>query len=304
MNIRIITHLMPWEIDYALLMFTQLKKSSYYIPEGVNIEVETVLNLSSYIINWEESKISKEYFIKKYNNLSKLLTNYKTNFRVFDEDKLYGHLDFQKEHKSSHIDYYFSICPDVYFSEYSLMYMIECLKQIEDEYFILTCQHRKLTDSSWDPTTDPDYLNISYKESNQLDIFDIRHKTKNQESNVYLTKVDSPKFAGWFDVFSKKFYEDLTPVHDDWSGYGPWDWYSMFLLSAVKDKINFNQYLLRGQTVGDYWIGPLEEVNGFSGYYKDFIKLNDIPNQRTNFEANMLDYVNKGIGMLKEKGII
>jgi hypothetical protein len=29
---------MPWDIDYALLMFTQLKKSKYYLPKEVNIE--------------------------------------------------------------------------------------------------------------------------------------------------------------------------------------------------------------------------------------------------------------------------
>jgi hypothetical protein len=295
---------MPWEIDYALLMFTQLKKSHYYLSQEINVEIDSVLNLSSYIINWEESELPKGYFINKYNSISKLLINYKHTPKIFEGDTLYGHLDLQRDCMSSHIDYYMNICPDVYFSEYSLMYMIESAKQLNDDYFVLNCQHRKLTDSSWDPTTDPNYLSVPYEECNKLDIFDIRYKNKNQESEIFLTKVDSPKYAGWFDLYSKKFYEDIAPIHPDWNGYGPWDWYSMLLLSSIKNRINFSQYLLRGQTIGDYWIGPLEEVNGFSGYYKDFIKLNNIPNQRANFEANMINYVNKGIGMLKEKGII
>ena len=47
MNIKILYHIMPWEVDYAHLTFTQLKKSKYHIPEVVNVQVETVLNLST-----------------------------------------------------------------------------------------------------------------------------------------------------------------------------------------------------------------------------------------------------------------
>jgi hypothetical protein len=63
---------MPWEIDYALLSFTQLKKSKYHLSEEDNVTIETVLNLSSYTINWGESKLPKEFFIEKYNQISNL----------------------------------------------------------------------------------------------------------------------------------------------------------------------------------------------------------------------------------------
>ena len=55
---------MPWEIDYALLSFTQLKKSKYYISDNINITIDSVLNLSSYTINWNQSKLPKEFFIE------------------------------------------------------------------------------------------------------------------------------------------------------------------------------------------------------------------------------------------------
>ena len=41
---------MPWEIDYALLTFTQLKKSKYHLPDNVNITIDSALNLSSYLM--------------------------------------------------------------------------------------------------------------------------------------------------------------------------------------------------------------------------------------------------------------
>ena len=57
MNIKLTYHIMPWEIDYALLTFMQLKKSKYFLANDVNVIIDSVLNLSSNLINWDQSKI-------------------------------------------------------------------------------------------------------------------------------------------------------------------------------------------------------------------------------------------------------
>ena len=305
MNIKIATHVMPWDIDYALLMFTQLKKSQYHLPEDVKVTIDVELNLSSYVINWEESKLPKEYFIEKYNILLLLLDGYNVITNVYNGDELYGHLDQQRRILSPEVDYYMSICPDVYFSEYALAYLIESAKHIEDKYFVINPQHRKLTDDTWNPTTDPDYVNVPFEHCNNISIFDIRNNTKTKQPEVYLTPVEKIKFAGWCDLYSKAFYEDLVPIHDDWHGYGPWDLYCMLIMHFGKQLgISSHQYLLRGQTIGDYWTGPLHPVEGLSGYYKKFIVRNEIPSQRLEFEKNMLSYAEKGLQMLKQKGIL
>ena len=48
-------HIMPWEIDYALLTFTQLKKSSYYLSTEDEVRIDITLNLSSYLINSDQT---------------------------------------------------------------------------------------------------------------------------------------------------------------------------------------------------------------------------------------------------------
>ena len=63
MHIKITYHLMPWEIDYALLTFTQLKKSLYYLTNDVEVTIDSVLNLSSNIIDWDKSELPKEYMM-------------------------------------------------------------------------------------------------------------------------------------------------------------------------------------------------------------------------------------------------
>ena len=294
---------MPWEIDYALLSFTQLKKSKYYLPEDVNITIDSVLNLSSYLINWEESKLPKEFFIEKYNTLSLLLKDYTHNPKIYQENKLYGHLDLQRDCISSEVDYYINICPDMYFSEHLLTLLVESAKQVKTKYFVITPEIYKLWDNTWDVITDKDYIDVPYNNWDQVDVFDIRNNLKNTQKEIFLDPSPTSKWAGWFDLYNKEMLEELCPIQDDWIGYGPHDWYSLMITEHVKSQgVDFQQYILRGQTIFEYSVGPLKN-GGFSKYYKDLLKLNDIPNQRQQFESKMQEYLQRGVQQLKTKNI-
>ena len=72
-KVKLFYHIMPWEIDYALLSYTQLKKSKYYLSDDVEVIIDTHLNLSNYLIDWEKSVLPKSHFVTKYNDLAILL---------------------------------------------------------------------------------------------------------------------------------------------------------------------------------------------------------------------------------------
>ena len=295
MNIKIIYHIMPWEIDYAHLSFIQLKKSKYHLPENTDIQIETVLNLSSYILDWESSKLPKEFFIDKYNEISNLLIDYNHIKRIYDGDKLYGHLNLQKECISPEIDYYIGICPDMYFSEYLLAYMIEGAKSIKNKYFVITPQISKLWDNSWDVLVNPLYQNIPYETWFETDTFDIIHNDLNLD--IILTPINQSKYAGWFDLWNKDFYENLVPVWDEWEGYGSWDWYTLLVTEKYKQLGgDFQQYVLEGKTIFEYSIGPLK--NGFSSYYKKYLSLKQILDQKELFKAKVPEYASQRIKQL------
>jgi hypothetical protein len=289
MNIKIVYHIMPWEIDYALLTFTQLKKSKYYLPENVNITIDSALNLSSYLINWDESKLPKEYFIEKYNQLSSLLIDYTHNSKIYDGNELYGHLDLQRDCISSEFDYYMGICPDIYFNEYVLAYLVKSLEHIKDEYFVLTPQIPRMWDSTWDVLTNEKYMNHPNESWDSIDIFDIA--TGNHPEPTLSHLGDNMKWAGWFDIYSKSFFEKLVPIQSEWHGYGAWDFYSLNVVNMFRHlggKIK--QYILNNQVIFEYCVGPLktDTINGFSNYYKKFITT--IPNQgRNDFSETLQD---------------
>lgn len=302
MKIKLIYHLMPWEIDYALLSFTQLKKSKYYIPDNVEVIIDTTLNLSSHLIDWDETKLPKQYFIEKYNTISLLLSDYDHNKKIYDDTQLYGCLDLVRESYDNDIDYYVAICPDMYFHEHLLTYLIQAAQEVSNEYFVITPQICRLWDETWEILTHPKFaVGPHYGWQNTIDIFDVDYFLRTAADPVKLTPIAQHKWAGWFDLYSKKFYEDMVTVPKDWVGYGAWDAYGMAVTTYARQRgYDFQQYRLDGQIVFEYGVGPLrnDTINGFSNYYKNLIVCKDVSEQRDAFNSNLNRYIQDKINEL------
>ena len=281
---------MPWEVDYALLQFMQLKKASQHLNDDIYFHIG--LNLSSHIINWDESKLPKEFFINKFNAALKMLDWAKeVNVTIYEGDELWGHLDLEKVQMDPKIDYYMSICPDMWFHEYALFYIIESAKQVKDKHFIITPEIHKLWDWSWDELVNENYQNVSYSDWNKSDIFEIQSRMLGEPILQQTTRF---KYAGWFDLYSKDFME-LIPIPDDWKGYGPWDYYSMLVSDiAVKNGIDIKEYVLRNQIIFEYHPDKNDKSN-FADYYKDLLSLNKIENQRQVVESKFPYYIEQWI---------
>ena len=283
---------MPWEVDYALLSFMQLKKASLNLHPDDKIYFYIGLNLSSHIIDWNESKLPKEYFINKFNaNLKMLDWAENVNVTIYEGDELWGHLDLEKTQMDPKIDYYMSICPYMWFHEHTLFYIIEAAKQIKDKYFIITPEIHKLWDWTWDELVNENYQEVPYSDWNKSDIFEIQSRSLGEPN---LTQISRFKYAGWFDLYSKDFME-LIPVPDDWKGYGPWDYYSMLVSDiAVQNGIDIKEYVLRNQIIFEYHPNK-EDKSNFADYYKDLLSLNKIENQRQVVESKFPYYIEQWI---------
>ena len=296
---------MPWEIDYAFMSFTQLKKTSFHIPNDVEIRIDAALNCSNHLIDWDNTKLPKQFFIDKFNSLLVLLKDYTVNPIIYEGDDNYGFFDVQKLAYEKDVDYYMGLCPDVYFSEHVIPLFLESVKQIPNKYFVITTEIYKMWDNTWDEITNEKYLDVPYEKWNEGDIFKIRYDLKNNTEDVYLSKTNKSKWAWWCDFYSKEFYETIAPIPDEWIGYGGWDYYSMLISEAIKSKgADFQQYILKGQTAFEYTIGDFKN-GGFTKYHKDYfsIKTNAIE-QRKIFEENLPYYLNRQVNKLINENII
>lgn len=305
MNIKIFTHLMPWELDDAAQTFNKIALAKRYLNPEDTIYIETCLNLSSYIVNWEQSQIPKQFFIDKYKYISSHLSEYNHKTNIYDSNQLYGHLDFQRELIDSNIDYYISICSDIYFHQHSLCYLIESAKHVKEDYFLITLEIPKLWDNTWDICTNKNFENDSYNNWDKQNINEIIYKSENIKEEPYLEKLNTIKFAGWFDLFNKNFYEKLVPCQENWHGYGPWDSFSTNVCAIAKQNFNLkiNQYILRNQVVFDKDIGIFQNKKNPS-VYKKYLSLNTFPNQRVEFESKMEKYIQIWYENAKRNNII
>ena len=294
MNYKITCHLMPWELDYALLSFIQLQKAKHYIDSEDEIYVDVTLNLSNYIFDWEKSNIPKNFFINKFEHIKFLLEGYKCCFKIYDGDELFGGLNTIINSTDDNMDYYIILNPDMYFNEKSLYYLIESSKLITNKYFVINQQIPKLWDPSWDEISYPYYSQVPYNKWHEIGFDEIRYITETQSNTPHLVKINNPKWAGWCDLYNKNMWNDFWVYHKDWKGYGACDNYTIILAQcALKHGIDFQQYMLENQFVYPYWAN--KNLIDFSKYYKDMLKLNDIPNQRDQFDSNMDAYLEKGI---------
>jgi hypothetical protein len=306
-KVKVLLHFMGWEIDYALLAFTQLKKSHYYIDkEYANVKIEAVLNCSSHHIDWDKTSLPKKLFIDKFNTLGALLCDYDYKPVIINEGQ-YGIITAQKDSYEADVDYYINLTQDFYFGETLLSTMIESTKHIKNKYFVVTPEITKKWDHTWDEITSPDYMSIPYTDWDKVDIFDVRNKSKAADQIFSLYPTQRSKWAQWLDLYNKAFYEDFAPIQDGMKGYGAWDLYTLHLTEYAKSKgADFQEYLIRGQVIGEYGTGPLKGKE-FGGYYKKYFHVIEGHNtkaQRMYFESNLQNYLNEGVNNLYKKGII
>lgn len=303
---QLYTHVMPWEIDYCLLLFNTLSSGKLLTKSKFKIMV--TLNLSSYIIDWNNSKLDKEYFIEKIHYYGKLLDVFdEVVIHVYDGNENYGHLDLQKAVVHEENDYYVAICPDQLFDKSILQLFEQSVNMINEPHFVLTPEIPKLWDPSWDIISN-DYYNrtIPISSNNTYDYMGINRYEALHITDTFsvdLEKLSTFKFAGWLDLYSKRVYENFVPVPNDWSGYGQWDLYALTILKTMK-RMNFpvsvSQYKLK-----NFITTSIENSNWNGGenrsIYKNRLKLNNIPDNREHYQTTLgnkidsqLDIIFKG----------
>ena len=301
---QIMTHIMPWEIDYCLILFDTLSRSKKNTSHRYNIDV--ALNLSSYIINWKQSQLDKEFFIEKIQSYIKLLEGFDlVNLTVYDGDANYGHLDLQRDVIKPENDYYISITPDQLFDTSMLYYFEQSVLNITETNFLVTAEIPKFWDTSWDVISNshfnylpPDTKGYDFLSINRYDALNIPATLP-----INLIKLNQIKFAGWLDLYSKNFYENIAPVPSTWCGYGQWDLYAMTIAHHINQSnipIEISQYKLEnGVTIS------IEYSNWNYGenrsIYKSRLALNDIPDQREKFNLELNQVITKQIHEIYEE---
>lgn len=249
--IQIVIHCLPHEIDQLEQTLIGLKRNSVKFDSTKDkFLLDVLLNLN--LVDWGKSKIPKELFINKFNNLKKLTETWaQTQFEIEEKNQILGCVSHRRRaFNNSQNNSIIVLDTDIIFSEntlYYLYYSDKQLKQTEQNY-VLTPQIPKMWDNSWDCLVNEKYLNRDCKEFLTRDPY-LYYETLEE---VKLKPIDSFKFGGgWFTLFSNNLTK-LISIPESFGHYGMEDTYIMFCSQFLKQKgIKINQFVLENEIIAE-----------------------------------------------------
>jgi hypothetical protein len=292
------THIMPWEIGEFRHQVRLHRLTMVHLNKNQldNLTLIPTLNLSDEIIDWDNSKLPKEYYIEHFKVSCKTLED------IIDIKPRVGGVVSTTEALKKNIediltekDYYLWMDPDIsypynYWS--TLLEAFEILSK-DNTHFIITPSTTKLWDSSWDVIVNEDQLNLPYGndgwyESNFEQYF---YPDKDPE----LDQTNTIKFGGGFgNLFSAKTLK-LFGVPDDYILYGGIDTYVMLGAEVLRKKNQLIQYRMKNiVTIQDFKFSDKEMYKSFT---PPLLKKDDqrIINEQKDkiYQSSINDLINK-----------
>ena len=271
---QLVVHILPQEIDWFEWQSKQLKQGSYYLDNDDKVLIDVTLNLN--LVKWEESKIPKEYFIEKFNNIKKLYDWADTNFIIDNDNICLGCNDKRRDSINKSIsDNIIYLDADLIFNPYILKYSIDSAKIIEDEYYIVSPQIPKMWDNTWDSLVNKEFINLLPSHENYKS-FDA-YKISNVFNDFNLKYNNTFKMGGgWFNLISTNLLKYIK-IPESLGPYGLDDTFIIECAKLMKNQnYHINQYIIENMVVA-------ENLKYRDNLYKNYLKVIDM---KDNFREN------------------
>lgn len=240
-KIVITTFIMPNEIDDLEKTLMDLSRASKYI-DGKNYELYVALSVDDYLVDWENSKLDKQYFIDRFNTL-KPLTDWANKSEFYIREDIMGCTSLRRIAHNEYKDatHFIWLDTDIVFDDKILFYIESSIDVIEQENitkkYVISPECVKIWDTTWDCLVNENFLNkeVGYCKVNNPFV----------DAGIYgeigvetlLNNVPGQprmKFGGgWFNCLSKELL-DRVPLPESLGHYGPDDTFIMW----ASEKLN------------------------------------------------------------------
>lgn len=264
--IKITLHCLPHELDQVAWIVDQLARSARLVDPSRFI-LDFTLNVSDEDVDWNKSKVSKEYCIERFNllfNRSPFINEHKISTAHSGCNTVRRNALRSKDD----VTHIIGLDPDLLFPETILYYILSAVDSLQDDYYIITPQIYQLWDESWDVISHPATRNTPREQKlwlqNPYMMFD-HHPT-----NIQLAMLPHFKFnGGWMTVYTKKLLQ-LIDIPDSLGHYGLDDTFVATCANILAQKgYNAKQYLIEDLIVMEDRVYRSESM-------KPFIKLQDL----------------------------
>jgi hypothetical protein len=261
-KIVITTFIMPNEIDDLERILGDLNKASKFV-KGENYELYLALSVDDYLVNWNESKLDKQYFIDRFNSL-KPLTNWVSKATFNIREDIMGCTSLRRiAHKEcTDATHFIWLDTDICFDERVLYYIeagIDRIAETDDlKKYVISPECVKIWDTTWDCLVNEKFLNkeVGYCKINNpfVDSGEVGEISLETVLNNVPNQPRMKFGGGWFNCLSKELL-DRVPLPESMGHYGPDDTFIMW----ASEKLNISgeqlyQFKLKNYIVCENYI--------------------------------------------------
>ena len=286
MKTQIIVHLMPYEIDWFEWQAKQLKISSHYLESDDNITMDVTLNLN--FVDWENSKIPREFFIEKFNQCIDTCFDWCNVIKDVNIDKTcMGCADKRRTSIRTYkdVDAFIYLDADLIFSTLTLKLLLDSAKVVNNEYYIISPQIPKLWDDSWNVLMNSSYSDFPWDNKTFIDPYTV---TTIVYGAPTLKPIANFKLGGgWFNLISTNLLR-LIDLPDSVGSYGPDDTFLMYGAQILKQSgYDVQQLIVENLVVSE---NHKYRVNSYNNL---LVNTNDRNKFREDSDTKLIEEVHK-----------
>jgi len=274
-TLQVTIHCLPREIDQLERLCNSLRECYFFVENQINVILDVTLNLNEYFIDWNKSKIPKQFFVDKFKNIDSFNDwTYQNVFEISEDDKCLGINDKRRNsiNDSLNSDYLMYLDLDAYFPNIVFTSLVQLFNQIKNEYSIISLETVRLWDNSWDGLVNKNYIDKDHEFFKNIDPYRANKiafdSLVNNELSIRV--VNTIKFGGgWFNIFSKNLLRFIN-IPISLGSYGLDDTFVMMASNYMKQKgYDINQFILEGLVCIENNKYTLYDYNPYSNYLED-----------------------------------
>lgn len=260
MKTHIIVHVLPFEIDRFEHQIFELNKNSKFLSPDDKVTIDATLNVNDSLVDWSSSKISKQYFIDRFEKLKTICGWANVVFDVSANNECLGVDDKRRtaiRKYASECDSFIYLDNDMFYPNTTLKYMMDAAKLIPNKYYIISPQSTMLWDASWDVLVNKSYSHLNH-ELYKTDQFEVFVK---DYGDIEVVPIDTFKMGGgWFNMISSNLLA-YTDIPDSFGPYGLDDTFVVDACKIMKEMgIDVQQYVIKNLVVTQSYMFELYTI--------------------------------------------
>ena len=244
---------LPTELEDLNLTLYNLKRASLLLPDNlIDYKIVISMSLSDKTVDWKKSSLPKSYIKDRTEEITKKLIDWCQYDLYFEyNDEILGTDSHKRKALANNqdSDFFIMVDCDILVSDYILLIIAHSFKSIKEkglDDIIITPQIMKLWDKSWDVITNNKYLNSSYEQTKETDLFKEIIPLRNKTPNI--TPINNFKFSGgWYTAISTSLFNKIT-IPESFGHYGIYD---TFIMNCCK-LLAFNNLPIRQFVIEDF----------------------------------------------------